>query len=366
MIFHQLSLDKLLVTTIMIAQLTSAFRNPGGSSTARRAFQSYNNNRATSAAFGMMNGKSLTHQQKHHFYNVRQQQQQKQPFRTTARFMSETVEETAAPAATGYPFASVEPKWQAYWKDNNTFKTPERRTTNEDGEVIKSKNKKKYVLDMFPYPSGAGLHVGHPEGYTASDVMARYWRMTGHDVLHPIGWDSFGLPAEQFAINTGTHPEITTAKNIANFKRQLQMLGFSYDWEKEVATTDIDYVKWTQWIFLQLYKKGLASQSEVSVNWCPALGTVLANEEVINGLSERGDHPVVRLPLRQWVLKITEYADRLEQGLDGLDWPSGTMTAQEQWIGKSEGTEIDFKVDGLDDKVRVAASTDPWCDMQLV
>ena len=348
--FHQLSLDKLLVTTIMIAQLTSAFRNPGGSSTARRAFQSYNNNSATAAAFGMMNGKSLTHQQKHHFYNVRQQQQQKQPFRTTARFMSETVEETVAPAATGYPFASVEPKWQAYWKDNNTFKTPERRTTNEDGEVIKSKNKKKYVLDMFPYPSGAGLHVGHPEGYTASDVMARYWRMTEHDVLHPIGWDSFGLPAEQFAINTGTHPEITTAKNIANFKRQLQMLGFSYDWEKEVATTDIDYVKWTQWIFLQLYKKGLASQSEVSVNWCPALGTVLANEEVINGLSERGDHPVVRLPLRQWVLKITEYADRLEQGLDGLDWPSGTMTAQEQWIGKSEGTEIDFKVDGLDDK----------------
>lgn len=188
---------------------------------------------------------------------------------------------------------------------------------------------------------------------SASDVMARYWRMTSHDVLHPIGWDSFGLPAEQFAINTGTHPEVTTAKNIANFKRQLQMLGFSYDWKKEVATTDVNYVKWTQWIFLQLYKRGLASQSEVSVNWCPALGTVLANEEVINGLSERGDHPVVRLPLRQWVLKITEYADRLEAGLEGLDWPSGTMTAQEQWIGKSTGTEIDFKVDGMDNEVRL-------------
>ena len=181
--------------------------------------------------------------------------------------------------------------------------------------------------------------------------MSRYWRMTNHDVLHPIGWDSFGLPAEQFAINTGTHPEVTTKKNIANFKRQLKMLGFSYDWDKEIATTDVEYVKWTQWIFLQLYKKGLAEQSSVSVNWCPALGTVLANEEVINGLSERGDHPVERLPLRQWVLKITEYADRLEAGLDGLDWPSGTMTAQEQWIGRSEGTEIDFKIEGLDDEV---------------
>lgn len=259
---------------------------------------------------------------------------------------------TSADAATstGYSFASIEPKWQAYWKDNNTFATPERRTVQEDGTVVKSKNKKKYVLDMFPYPSGAGLHVGHPEGYTASDVMARYWRMTSHDVLHPIGWDSFGLPAEQYAISTGTRPEITTGKNIANFKRQLQMLGFSYDWDKEMATTDVEYVKWTQWIFLQLHKLGLAEQSSVSVNWCPALGTVLANEEVINGLSERGDHPVERLPLRQWVLKITEYADRLEAGLEGLDWPSGTMTAQEQWIGKSTGTEIDFKVDGVEDE----------------
>ena len=188
----------------------------------------------------------------------------------------------------------------------------------------------------------------------ASDAMSRYWRMKGYDVLHPMGWDSFGLPAEQYAINTGTKPAVTTKKNIANFKRQLKMLGFSYDWDREVATTDVDYVKWTQWIFLQLYKKGLATQSEVSVNWCPALGTVLANEEVINGLSERGDHPVERLPLRQWTLKITEYADRLAEGLTGLDWPSGTMTSQKQWIGKSEGCNADFEVDGLDgEKVSV-------------
>ena len=175
--------------------------------------------------------------------------------------------------------------------------------------------------------------------------------MTGHDVLHPIGWDSFGLPAEQFAIQTGAQPADTTAKNIANFKRQLKMLGFSYDWDREIATTDVNYVKWTQWIFLQLFKKGLAEQSSVSVNWCPALGTVLANEEVINGLSERGDHPVKRLPLRQWVLKITDYADRLEAGLDGLDWPSGTLTAQQQWIGKSEGCQIVFDVEDSEDEV---------------
>ena len=181
--------------------------------------------------------------------------------------------------------------------------------------------------------------------------MARYWRMTGHDVLHPIGWDAFGLPAEQFAINTGTRPEVTTIKNIDNFRRQLRMLGFSYDWDRELATTDVEYVRWTQWIFLQLFGAGLANQSTVSVNWCPALGTVLANEEVIDGLSERGDHPVVRLPLRQWVLKITKYADRLQEGLDGLDWPSGTMVAQEQWIGKSVGTEIDFGLEGIDGQV---------------
>eukprot|EP00571_Detonula_confervacea_P010871 CAMPEP_0172300670 /NCGR_PEP_ID=MMETSP1058-20130122/2693_1 /TAXON_ID=83371 /ORGANISM="Detonula confervacea, Strain CCMP 353" /LENGTH=913 /DNA_ID=CAMNT_0013010507 /DNA_START=112 /DNA_END=2853 /DNA_ORIENTATION=+ len=279
---------------------------------------------------------------------------QQRPWLNTRRLMSETTtQETPdnAPAGPkGYPFANIESKWQGYWKENNTFATPKRRTVQEDGTVVKSTKKKKYVLDMFPYPSGAGLHVGHPEGYTASDVMSRYWRMTNHDVLHPIGWDSFGLPAEQYAINTGTRPEITTGKNIANFKRQLQMLGFSYDWEKEMATTDVDYVKWTQWIFLQLYKKGLATQASKAVNWCPELGTVLANEEVINGLSERGDFPVERLPLRQWTLKITEYADRLEAGLEGLDWPSGTMTAQAQWIGKSTGTEIDFKVDGSEDE----------------
>lgn len=260
------------------------------------------------------------------------------------RFMSAVDEQEKSEAASappqGYPFAEVEAKWQAYWEKKQTFKTLER-------DLAKPK---KYVLDMFPYPSGAGLHVGHPEGYTASDVMARYWRMTGNDVLHPIGWDSFGLPAEQFAINTGAKPAVTTAANIANFKRQLKMLGFSYDWDREIATTDVDYVKWTQWIFLQLYSKGLAEQSEVSVNWCPALGTVLANEEVINGLSERGDHPVLRFPLRQWQLKITDYADRLEAGLEGLDWPSGTLTAQKQWIGKSEGCDIDFGVDGMEDQ----------------
>ena len=189
--------------------------------------------------------------------------------------------------------------------------------------------------------------------------MSRYYRMNGYDVLHPIGWDSFGLPAEQFAINTGTPPATTTAANIANFKRQLKMLGFSYDWDREVATTDVNYVKWTQWIFLQLYKKGLATQSEVSVNWCPALGTVLANEEVINGLSERGDHPVKRLPLRQWVLKITDYADRLESGLEGLDWPSGTMTAQKQWIGKSEGCNIVFDLPQLEDESITVFTTRP-------
>lgn len=270
--------------------------------------------------------------------------------RVVHRFMSAVDEETAATAASPenqpgtYPFAQIEKKWQAYWEKKQTFATPERSADKE----------KKYVLDMFPYPSGAGLHVGHPEGYTASDIMSRYWRMKGFDVLHPIGWDSFGLPAEQYAISTGSQPAETTAKNIANFMRQLKMLGFSYDWDREIATTDIDYVKWTQWIFLQLYKAGLAEQSSVAVNWCPALGTVLANEEVINGLSERGDHPVERLPLRQWLLKITDYADRLEAGLEGLDWPSGTLVAQKQWIGKSVGCNIDFEVDGSkDEKISV-------------
>jgi leucyl-tRNA synthetase len=274
------------------------------------------------------------------------------PEATTSTTTSTTTPTTTTtPTSTAYPFAEIEPKWQAYWEQHQTFKTPER--------TAGTTTPKKYVLDMFPYPSGAGLHVGHPEGYTASDVMSRYWRMTGHDVLHPIGWDSFGLPAEQFAIQTGAQPADTTTANIANFKRQLKSLGFSYDWDREIATTDVNYVKWTQWIFLQLYKAGLAQQSSVSVNWCPALGTVLANEEVINGLSERGDHPVTRLPLRQWVLKITDYADRLEAGLEGLEWPSGTLSAQKQWIGRSVGCSIDFAIEGSeaaadgDNKIKV-------------
>jgi leucyl-tRNA synthetase len=196
---------------------------------------------------------------------------------------------------------------------------------------------------MFPYPSGAGLHVGHPEGYTATDILARFARMNDEDVLHPMGWDAFGLPAEQYAIETGTHPAATTAKNIDTFRRQLQRLGFSYDWSRELSTTDVEYVRWTQWIFLQLFKRGLAYQDEIPVNWCAALGTVLANEEVIDGKSERGGHPVVRTPLRQWMLRITAYADRLAEDLSQVDWPDGTLTMQKEWIGRSEGAEIDFR-----------------------
>ena len=225
-----------------------------------------------------------------------------------------TTTRTLVARRAAYDVAQVEEKWQRFWDDDKTFRSE--RNAGKD---------KKYILDMFPYPSGSGLHVGHPEGYTATDIMARYWRMKGFDVLHPMGWDAFGLPAEQHAINTGTHPRETTLKNIGTFKRQLKALGLSYDWDRELSTTDPDYVKWTQWIFLQLFQAGLAEQKEVPVNWCPALGTVLANEEVIDGLSERGDHPVVRAPLRQWVLKITEYADKLLAGLDGLDWPAGTL-----------------------------------------
>jgi len=230
-----------------------------------------------------------------------------------------------------YTPSLIEPKWQAYWAEHRTFKTPE-----------DPKLPKKYVLDMFPYPSGAGLHVGHPEGYTATDIYCRYMRATGHAVLHPMGWDAFGLPAEQYAIQTGTHPAVTTQKNIATFKRQIQALGLSYDWDREVDTTDPAYVKWTQWIFLQLFKRGLAYQSEKPVNWCPALGTVLANEEVIDGKSERGSHPVIRLPLRQWMLRITAYADRLADDLTLVEWPDSTKTMQEEWIGRSEGAEVRF------------------------
>ncbi len=241
-----------------------------------------------------------------------------------------------------YEPAAIEGKWQCYWDENQTFATPS-----------KLEGPKYYVLDMFPYPSGAGLHVGHPEGYTATDIVARYKRAKGFNVLHPMGWDAFGLPAEQYAIQTGTHPEVTTANNIANFKRQLKSLGFSYDWKREINTTDPDYYRWTQWIFLQLYKRGLAYVAEVPVNWCPALGTVLANEEVINGRSERGDHPVVRKPMRQWMLRITNYADRLLNDLEALDWPDSIKEMQRNWIGRSVGAEVDFQIKDVNAKIRV-------------
>jgi leucyl-tRNA synthetase len=241
----------------------------------------------------------------------------------------------------GYPFATIEPRWQKYWEQNQIF-----RTAGPGDPGFDPDRPKFYVLDMFPYPSGAGLHVGHPEGYTATDIVARYRRMRGFNVLHPIGWDAFGLPAEQYAIETGTHPRATTQANIKRFREQLQMLGFSYDWAREVDTTDPDYYRWTQWIFLKLYERGLAYEAEVPVNWCPALGTVLANEEVIDGRSERGGHPVVRRPMRQWMLKITDYADRLLQGLDELDWPESVKEMQRNWIGRSEGAEVDFPVVG--------------------
>lgn len=243
-----------------------------------------------------------------------------------------------------YPFAEIEPKWQSTWLKEETFRTP---------DDIDTSKPKFYVLDMFPYPSGAGLHVGHPEGYTATDITARYKRMRGFNVLHPMGWDAFGLPAEQYALQTGTHPAVTTEKNINRFREQLQALGFSYDWSREVATTDPAYYKWTQWIFLKLFEKGLAYEAEAPVNWCPALGTVLANEEVINGRSERGDHPVIRKPMRQWMLKITAYAERLLQDLDGLDWPESIKEMQRNWIGKSEGAEVSFAVEGLEASLRV-------------
>ncbi|HZO16555.1 MAG TPA: leucine--tRNA ligase [Polyangiaceae bacterium] len=241
-----------------------------------------------------------------------------------------------------YDHREVEPRWQRYWDEHETFKA-----------VRRPGREKRYVLDMFPYPSGAGLHVGHPEGYTATDILTRYWRMRGFDVLHPMGWDAFGLPAEQHAIKTGTHPEATTANNIQTFKRQLKMLGFSYDWARELATTDPDYVRWTQWIFLKLFERGLAYQDEVNVNWCPALGTVLANEEVIDGKSERGGHPVERRALRQWMLKITAYADRLQKDLADLDWPEGTLAMQREWIGRSEGARAVFRLQGRDESFEI-------------
>jgi len=233
-----------------------------------------------------------------------------------------------------YNFSVLEKKWQAYWLKNKTFKCDARD----------DKKQKFYCLDMFPYPSGAGLHVGHPEGYTATDILCRYKRMKGFNVLHPMGWDAFGLPAEQYAVETGTHPAVTTEKNVNRFREQIRMLGFSYDWDREVNTTDPKYYRWTQWIFEQLYKKGLAYVAEVPVNWCPALGTVLANEEVIDGRSERGNHPVERRPMRQWMLKITAYAERLLADLDELDWPESIKEMQRNWIGKSTGALVDFGV----------------------
>ncbi|MGL6094701.1 MAG: leucine--tRNA ligase, partial [Fimbriiglobus sp.] len=267
-----------------------------------------------------------------------------------------------------YDPAQIEPKWQAYWDAHKTFRTPDPGSPDLAGKP------KFYVLDMFPYPSGAGLHVGHPEGYTATDILARFKRMRGFHVLHPMGWDAYGLPAEEYARKTGTHPRVTTVQNIATFRRQIQSLGFSYDWDREVDTTDPDYFKWTQWIFLVLHdtwydpelKKGrpiselpipagenareyqdrhrLAFQAEAMVNWCPAMGTVLANEEVVDGKSEVGGHAVERRPLRQWLMRITAYAERLLEDLEAVDWPHSIKEMQRNWIGKSEGAEVEFAV----------------------
>jgi len=275
-----------------------------------------------------------------------------------------------------YVFAEIEKKWQQFWEMSKVFRAQDCDDSRE----------KYYVLDMFPYPSGQGLHVGHPEGYTASDIVARYKRMKGFNVLHPFGWDAFGLPAEQHAIKTGTNPKDTTQKNIDNMRRQTKSLGFSYDWQREIATIDPKYYKWTQWIFLKLFnsyfdeseqkakpieelpipeglneqerqrfvdERRLAYEAEVAVNWCPELGTVLANEEVIGGLSERGGHPVIRKPMRQWMLRITKYAERLLDDLVDVDWPESIKKLQTDWIGKSIGADVDFKVDGFDENIRV-------------
>jgi leucyl-tRNA synthetase len=247
-----------------------------------------------------------------------------------------------------YNFNQIEAKWQQFWDSNKTFKVGH-----------KSDRPKYYALDMFPYPSGQGLHVGHPEGYTATDIISRYKRMQGFNVLHPMGWDSFGLPAENYAIKTGTHPEVITKENIATFKRQLKSLGFSYDWDREFATSSADYYRWTQWIFVQLYKQGLAYQDEIQVNWCPELKTVLANEEVVDGKSEVGGHPVVRRPMKQWMLKITAYADRLIDDLDEVDWPENIKEMQRNWIGRSEGANVTFTVNGQPEELIKVFTTRP-------
>jgi leucyl-tRNA synthetase len=275
-----------------------------------------------------------------------------------------------------YDFRAIEAKWQRFWEQNKSFRAVD----------FDEKRPKYYVLDMFPYPSAAGLHVGHPEGYTASDIVARYKRMKGFNVLHPMGWDAFGLPAEQYAVSTGTDPAVTTARNIENMRRQIKAFGFSYDWDREVSTADPDYYRWTQWIFLKFYNshfdrerqkarpieelavpdglaesqarayvdsRRLAYEAEVPVNWCPALGTVLANEEVVGGLSERGRHPVIRKPMRQWMLRITDYAERLIDDLDGVDWPQSIKKLQVDWIGKSVGADVIFQIEGLDEGITV-------------
>ena len=238
-------------------------------------------------------------------------------------------------ASAKYNHQEIEQKWQKYWLEHKTFKS----------ETDPSRPK-YYVLDMFPYPSGDGLHVGHPEGYTATDIIARYKRMRGFNVLHPMGWDAFGLPAERHAVRTGEHPAVITNKNCENFKRQIQALGLSYDWDREINTTDPKYYKWTQWIFQVLFERGLAYQAEAPVNWCPALGTVLANEEVKDGKYVETGDPVERRMMKQWMLKITAYAERLLEDLDELDWPEGIKTMQREWIGRSEGADVSFTVNG--------------------
>lgn len=248
-----------------------------------------------------------------------------------------------------YNFKEVEQKWQKYWDENKTFKT----------DAWDFSKPKFYALDMFPYPSGQGLHVGHPEGYTATDIVSRMKRMQGYNVLHPMGWDAFGLPAEQYAIKTGKHPSGFTEANIETFKRQLKMLGFSFDWDREISTADPNYYKWTQWIFKQLYNDGLAKLIEMPVNWCEELGTVLANDEVINGKSERGGYPVVRKNMKQWVLDIPKYAESLLNGLDNIDWPESTKEIQRNWIGKSIGAEVTFKIADTDDLSFTVFTTRP-------
>ncbi|MFZ4694111.1 MAG: class I tRNA ligase family protein, partial [Verrucomicrobiia bacterium] len=258
-----------------------------------------------------------------------------------------------------YPFHLIEPKWQRHWLEQATFRAFDPGEAIPEAHPFRRRHgrpiaptaadayaPKSYILDMFPYPSGAGLHVGHPEGYTATDILCRYRRMRGMHVLHPMGWDAFGLPAEQYAIDTGTHPSLTTKKNVDTFRRQIQMLGFSYDWSREVDTTDAEYFRWTQWIFLQLHKKGLAYEAEIPVWWCDGCKAVLANEEVnADGTCDRKGHAgVYRRPLRQWILRITLYADRLLKDLELVDWPESIKEQQRNWIGRSEGAEVDFSL----------------------